>query len=295
MELVKEIDLRNTEVTNGTLTHDNLISYLRSKISLLKSKTETVAMNGLSNGFAFHVDGTNNMGFYGACELNKNNRNARNIIAFPMLKFYVENKYDEDKSFVIKIHDEDIEILNHDGKRSRNEEWKKNDPYAIMQYFKEWYDEVSKALDKKLEIIKNRFAFIYDVDKVAYVGDIIEFETCSNSDREIYRGMVSYNDSLGFYVSANDTNYPLRRCLNIRVISKGGKSGKISSAKEFLSSLSYMQVTDAVDNQLHVTYTNSFATPESLNDICKQIGAKHVLITWIPNMTAEGIALIFEF
>lgn len=295
MELVKEIDLRNTEVTNGTLTHDNLISYLRSKISLLKSKTETVAMNGLSNGFAFHVDGTNNMGFYGAYELNKNNRNTRNIIAFPVLKFYVENKYDEDKSFVIKIHDEDIEILNHDGKRSRNEEWKKNDPYAIMQYFKEWYDEVSKALDKKLEIIKNRFAFIYDIDKVAYVGDIIEFETCSNSDRETYRGMVSYNDSLGFYVSANDTNYPLRRCLNIRVISKGGKSGKISSAKEFLSSLSYMQVTDAVDNQLHVTYTNSFATPESLNDICKQIGAKHVLITWIPKMTAEGIALIFEF
>ena len=172
MELVKEIDLRNTEVTNGTLTHDNLISYLRSKISLLKSKTETVAMNGLSNGFAFHVDGTNNMGFYGAYELNKNNRNTRNIIAFPVLKFYVENKYDEDKSFVIKIHDEDIEILNHDGKRSRNEEWKKNDPYAIMQYFKEWHDEVSKALDKKLEIIKNRFAFIYDVDKVVYVGDL---------------------------------------------------------------------------------------------------------------------------
>lgn len=47
--------------------------------------------------------------------------------------------------------------------------------------------------------LRNRFAFIYDVDKVAYVGDIIEFETCSNSDRETYRGMVSYNDSLGCY------------------------------------------------------------------------------------------------
>lgn len=235
------------------------------------------------------------MGFYGAYELNKNNGNTRNIIAFPVLTFYVENKYDEDKSFVIKIHDEDIEILNHDGKRSCNEEWKKNDPYAIMQYFKEWYDKVSKALDEKLEIIKNRFAFIYDIDKVVYVGGIIEFETCSNSDRETYRSMVSYNDSLGFYVSDNDANYPLRRCLNIRVISKGDKSDKISSAKEFLSSLSYMQVADVIDNQIHVNYTNSFIIPERLNDICKQIGAKNVFITWIPNMTAEGIALIFEF
>lgn len=295
MELVKENDLRNSNIANGTLTYDNLISYLRSKISLLKSKTETVAMNGLSNGFAFHVNGTNNMGFYGAYELNKNNGNTRNIIAFPVLTFYVENKYDEDKSFVIKIHNEDVEILNHDGKRSCNEEWRKNDPYAIMQYFKKWYDEVSKALDKKLEIIKNKYAFIYDVDKVTYVGDVIEFEICSNSDRETYRGMVSYNDSLGCYVSANDANYPLRRCLNIRVVSKGDKSGKISSAKEFLSSLSYMQVTDVVENQIHVTCINSFITPESLNDICKQIEAKNVLITWIPNMTAEGIALIFEF
>lgn len=295
MELVKENDLRNSNIANGTLTHDDLISYIHSKLILLKSKTETVGMNGLSNGFAFHVDGTNNMGFYGAYELNKNNRNTRNIIAFPVLMFYVENKYDEDKSFVIKIHNEDVEILNHKGKHLCNEEWKKNDPNAIMQYFDEWYDKVSKALGEKFEIIQNKYAFIYDVDKVTYVGDAIEFETCSNSDRETYRGVVSYNDSLGFYVSANDANYPLRRCLNIRVISTGGESGKMSAAKGMLACLSGMQVTDVVENQLHVVYHGTSITPESLNDICKQIGAKNVLITWIPNMTAEGIALIFEF
>lgn len=108
MELVKETDLRNSNIVNGTLTHDDLISYLRSKIILLKSKTETVGMKGLSNGFAFHVNGTNNMGFYGAYELNKNNGNIRNIIAFPVLTFYVENKYDEDKSFVIKREFDEI-------------------------------------------------------------------------------------------------------------------------------------------------------------------------------------------
>ena len=51
-------------------------------------------------------------------------------------------------------------------------------------------------------------------------GDTIEFYTCCNVDRKLFRGIVEYKDQLGFITIVDGKQYELKKLLDIVIIDK---------------------------------------------------------------------------
>lgn len=49
------------------------------------------------------------------------------------------------------------------------------------------------------------------------IGDTIQFHTCSNANRELFIGVVDYNDQLGLITVVDGIQYELRKLMNIRI------------------------------------------------------------------------------
>lgn len=50
------------------------------------------------------------------------------------------------------------------------------------------------------------------------IGNKITFNTHCGADRKIYKGVVKYNDALGFFAECDNVKYVLRRLINVSVI-----------------------------------------------------------------------------
>jgi len=51
-------------------------------------------------------------------------------------------------------------------------------------------------------------------------GDTIEFYTCCNADRKLFRGIVEYEEQLGFITYIDGNQYNLKRLVDVVVVDK---------------------------------------------------------------------------
>lgn len=49
-------------------------------------------------------------------------------------------------------------------------------------------------------------------------GDTIEFYTCCNADRKLFKGKVEYKEQLGFISIVDGVQYELRKLVDIRIL-----------------------------------------------------------------------------
>lgn len=68
----------------------------------------------------------------------------------------------------------------------------------------------------------------------------------------------------------------------------------LKQIEKVLMSYPNMNVENINENEVHVVWKVAYTTPERLEEIRKNIGAKRTCITWTPSMISEGVVLFFE-
>lgn len=48
-------------------------------------------------------------------------------------------------------------------------------------------------------------------------GDVIEFYTCCNADRKLFKGMVEYKNQLGWITNVKGNQYEIRKLVDMNI------------------------------------------------------------------------------